>query len=75
MDFLHEQVRTGLISPERAEKLLERYLNRPEKPPLSADLWEFARQLKTRQGTILPDYESFYHERNELDRRVFGPDE
>jgi hypothetical protein len=35
----------------------------------------FMLQLKTRQGTVMPDFEAFYRERSELDREISGRDD
>jgi len=34
----------------------------------------FAAQLKARQGTVMPDFESLYRHKDELDRKLFGPE-
>jgi hypothetical protein len=34
----------------------------------------FAAQLKARQGTVMPDFESLYRHKDELDRKFFRPE-
>ena len=34
-------------------------------------LLDFAKRLKTRQGSVLPDYEALYRQKDELDRSIW----
>jgi len=87
--FLDERVQNGEITTEQAEKTLEHYavqvyrsprdlgisITRPQLTAAHFEWLAFATRLKGRQGTVLPDFDAFYHQREELERKAFRPDQ
>src|SRR5207249_4326043 len=82
-EVLEKEVRRGKLSTEDAAKLLEETVERWRErvknwPQIVKQLQDavsqdavFAAHLAARQGTHIPDFESFYQERQELDRKIF----
>lgn len=65
-------------APERERgAILEqmKVLSREMAPFRAALKQEFIQQLVNRQGTTMPDFDSLYRRKDELDRELFGRDE
>jgi hypothetical protein len=76
-EIYDEEVRVGVLSSLKAASLLmhleyeSQHLTAEQ--VVSFEAWAFAKLLKERQGTVMPNFEAFHRKRTRLERKILRP--